>query len=276
MLRLEPLLDRQPTQLSGGQRQRVAIGRAIVREPKHLPVRRAAVEPRRRTARADARRRSAQLHRRLGATMIYVTHDQVEAMTLADRIVVLRAGRVEQVGTPLELYNHPANRFVAGFIGSPRMNFLDGRVTSARRRLDHHRGRSRRHHPRPRHAPRRHGGQPRHPPRTRRGRTSDAAPTSPAGGPLNVLHGHAASIEQHGGTSFVRLAPPPSTSRSTARPRSASATPLPPPLPPSACTSSTPRATASPARPVSGPATASPASSRPRRCPHPPGRWATD
>ncbi len=127
MLRLEPYLTRKPTALSGGQRQRVAIGRAIVREPKIFlfdePLSNLDAE-----LRVGMRAELVQLHRRLRATMIYVTHDQVEAMTMADKIVVLRAGRVEQVGTPLDLYNHPANQFVAGFIGSPRMNFLAGRV----------------------------------------------------------------------------------------------------------------------------------------------------
>ena len=129
MLRLDTLLDRKPTALSGGQRQRVAIGRAIVREPRIFlfdePLSNLDAE-----LRVGMRAELAQLHRRLGTTMIYVTHDQVEAMTMADRIVVLRAGRVEQVGPPLELYNHPANQFVAGFIGSPRMNFLPGRAVS--------------------------------------------------------------------------------------------------------------------------------------------------
>jgi multiple sugar transport system ATP-binding protein len=126
-LRLEPYLHRRPTALSGGQRQRVAIGRAIVREPKIFlfdePLSNLDAE-----LRVSMRAELTQLHRRLGATMIYVTHDQVEAMTMAQKIVVLRAGRIEQVGPPLELYNHPANQFVAGFIGSPRMNFLPGRV----------------------------------------------------------------------------------------------------------------------------------------------------
>jgi multiple sugar transport system ATP-binding protein len=129
MLQLEPYLARKPTALSGGQRQRVAIGRAIVREPKIFlfdePLSNLDAE-----LRVGMRGELAQLHRRLGTTMIYVTHDQVEAMTMADKIVVLRAGRVEQVGPPLELYNRPANRFVAGFIGSPRMNFLDGRIVA--------------------------------------------------------------------------------------------------------------------------------------------------
>jgi len=129
MLRLEPLLQRRPTQLSGGQRQRVAIGRAIVRDPTIFlfdePLSNLDAE-----LRVQMRAEITALHRRLGTTMIYVTHDQVEAMTMADRIVVLRGGRVEQVGTPLELYNRPANRFVAGFIGSPQMNFLGGSVAT--------------------------------------------------------------------------------------------------------------------------------------------------
>src|SRR5207245_11674363 len=129
MLRLEPYLQRRPTALSGGQRQRVAIGRAIVREPKIFlfdePLSNLDAE-----LRVQMRAEIAQLHDRLGTSMIYVTHDQVEAMTMADRIVVLRGGRVEQIGAPLELYNAPANRFVAGFIGSPRMNFLDGKAAA--------------------------------------------------------------------------------------------------------------------------------------------------
>jgi multiple sugar transport system ATP-binding protein len=127
ILQITPLLDRRPGQLSGGQRQRVAIGRAIVREPKIFlfdePLSNLDAE-----LRVQMRVEINKLHRRLGATMIFVTHDQVEAMTLADRIVVLRAGVIEQVGTPLDLYNHPANVFVAGFIGSPRMNFLAAEV----------------------------------------------------------------------------------------------------------------------------------------------------
>jgi multiple sugar transport system ATP-binding protein len=130
MLRLEQYIQRKPTALSGGQRQRVAIGRAIVREPKVFlfdePLSNLDAE-----LRVGMRAEIGQLHRRLKTTMIYVTHDQVEAMTMADKIVVLRAGKVEQVGPPLDLYNHPANQFVAGFIGSPRMNFLSGRVTAA-------------------------------------------------------------------------------------------------------------------------------------------------
>ncbi|MDB5664755.1 TOBE domain-containing protein, partial [Cypionkella sp.] len=123
MLSLEPLLDRRPAELSGGQRQRVAIGRAIVRTPKLFlfdePLSNLDA-----ALRVATRIEIARLHRELAATMIYVTHDQIEAMTLADRIVVLRAGKVEQVGAPMELYNDPANTFVAGFIGSPQMNFL--------------------------------------------------------------------------------------------------------------------------------------------------------
>ena len=122
-LRLQDLLQRKPTQLSGGQRQRVAIGRAIVRQPKLFlfdePLSNLDAE-----LRVSMRSELRELHARLQATMVYVTHDQVEAMTLADRIVVLRDGKIEQVGTPLALYNRPANVFVAGFIGSPRMNFF--------------------------------------------------------------------------------------------------------------------------------------------------------
>ena len=123
MLQLEPLLQRKPTQLSGGQRQRVAIGRSIVREPKLFlfdePLSNLDAE-----LRVSMRSEIRDLHARLKATMVYVTHDQVEAMTMADKIVVLRAGRIEQVGSPLALYNRPCNQFVAGFIGSPRMNFV--------------------------------------------------------------------------------------------------------------------------------------------------------
>ena len=125
ILKLEPLLDRKPKALSGGQRQRVAIGRAIVRGPEVFlfdePLSNLDAE-----LRVEMRVEIARLHREIGATMIYVTHDQVEAMTLADKIVVLRAGRIEQVGKPLDLYNDPDNRFVAGFIGSPAMNFVAG------------------------------------------------------------------------------------------------------------------------------------------------------
>jgi multiple sugar transport system ATP-binding protein len=128
ILQLEQLLDRKPKQLSGGQRQRVAIGRAIVRQPKIFlfdePLSNLDA-----ALRVQMRIELAELHRKLNATMIYVTHDQIEAMTMADRIVVLRAGVIEQVGTPLELYDSPANTFVAGFIGSPKMNLIEARVT---------------------------------------------------------------------------------------------------------------------------------------------------
>ena len=123
ILQMEHLLDRRPSQLSGGQRQRVAIGRAIVKEPavflfdEPLSNLDAAL-------RMDMRMEIGKLHQQLGATMIYVTHDQIEAMTLADKIVVLKDGAVQQIGAPMELYHHPVNRFVAGFLGSPSMNFL--------------------------------------------------------------------------------------------------------------------------------------------------------
>jgi multiple sugar transport system ATP-binding protein len=126
-LNIEHLLDRKPKALSGGQRQRVAIGRAIVRKPEVFLF----DEP---LSNLDAalrvrmRYEFAKLHEELKTTMIYVTHDQVEAMTLADRIVVLRDGRIEQVGSPIEIYQHPVNQFVAGFIGSPRMNFIGAKV----------------------------------------------------------------------------------------------------------------------------------------------------
>ncbi|WP_242216917.1 ABC transporter ATP-binding protein [Shinella zoogloeoides] len=124
MLSLEKYLARRPAELSGGQRQRVAIGRAIVREPKLFlfdePLSNLDA-----ALRVNTRLEIARLHRELKATMIYVTHDQVEAMTLADKIVVLDAGVIQQVGSPMELYNRPANLFVAGFIGSPGMNFID-------------------------------------------------------------------------------------------------------------------------------------------------------
>ena len=125
MLSLAELADRRPAELSGGQRQRVAIGRAIVREPELFlfdePLSNLDA-----ALRVHTRLEIAGLHDQLGTTMIYVTHDQVEAMTLADRIVVLHGGVIQQVGTPMELYNNPANLFVAGFIGSPKMNFLPG------------------------------------------------------------------------------------------------------------------------------------------------------
>jgi multiple sugar transport system ATP-binding protein len=128
-LALKELLERYPRQLSGGQRQRVAMGRAIVRDPKVFLF----DEP---LSNLDAKLRVQMrgeikaLHQRLKTTTVYVTHDQVEAMTMADRIVVMRAGVVEQVGTPLDLYDHPANIFVAQFIGSPSMNILEGHVRS--------------------------------------------------------------------------------------------------------------------------------------------------
>ena len=130
ILALVPLLDRYPRQLSGGQRQRVAMGRAIVRDPQVFLF----DEP---LSNLDAKLRVAmrseikELHQRLKTTSIYVTHDQIEAMTMGDKIVVMRDGRIEQTGSPLELYDHPANQFVAGFIGSPSMNFLPGTLRRA-------------------------------------------------------------------------------------------------------------------------------------------------
>jgi multiple sugar transport system ATP-binding protein len=125
VLNLTDYLDRKPRQLSGGQRQRVAIGRAIVREPKAFlfdePLSNLDA-----ALRVNMRLEITELHQQLQTTMVYVTHDQVEAMTMADKIVVLNAGRIEQYGSPMDLYRSPANRFVAGFIGSPRMNFFEG------------------------------------------------------------------------------------------------------------------------------------------------------
>ena len=135
ILQMETLLDRRPAALSGGQRQRVAIGRAIVRNPdvflfdEPLSNLDAAL-------RHDTRVEIARLHAQLGATTIYVTHDQVEAMTLADKIVVLKAGEVMQVGAPMELFNKPANEFVAGFLGSPSMNFFQGSLSGKSDALD--------------------------------------------------------------------------------------------------------------------------------------------
>jgi multiple sugar transport system ATP-binding protein len=129
ILGLEPLLKRYPRQLSGGQRQRVAMGRAIVRNPQVFLF----DEP---LSNLDAKLRVVMrgeiksLHQRLGVTTVYVTHDQIEAMTMADKIVVMNAGRVEQIGAPLDLYDRPANRFVASFIGSPAMNFIGGKITA--------------------------------------------------------------------------------------------------------------------------------------------------
>src|SRR5450631_3845827 len=128
ILALTPLLDRFPRQLSGGQRQRVAMGRAIVRDPQVFlfdePLSNLDAK-----LRVQMRGEIRDLHRRLGTTCIYVTHDQIEAMTMADKIVVMQDGIVEQMGSPLDLYDHPDNKFVAGFIGSPAMNFLDGKLS---------------------------------------------------------------------------------------------------------------------------------------------------
>ena len=127
ILQINELMQRRPKQLSGGQRQRVAIGRAIVREPQVFlfdePLSNLDAE-----LRVQMRVEISRLHKQLGTTMIYVTHDQTEAMTLADKIVVLRAGNIEQVGAPLDLYDDPANQFVAGFVGSPKMNFLKAEI----------------------------------------------------------------------------------------------------------------------------------------------------
>ena len=135
MLGIEALLPRTPRQMSGGERQRVALGRALVRHPSVFlfdePLSNLDAK-----LRVQLRREIGRLHRRLSATMIYVTHDQVEAMTLGDRIVVMQAGHVQQVATPAELYERPANLFVAGFIGSPPMNLLPGRVEDGGVRLD--------------------------------------------------------------------------------------------------------------------------------------------
>jgi sn-glycerol 3-phosphate transport system ATP-binding protein len=139
ILELGPLLERKPRQLSGGQRQRVAMGRAIVREPKVFLF----DEP---LSNLDAKLRVQmrfeiqKLHRQLGTTSLYVTHDQVEAMTLAHRMIVMNAGRAEQIGTPMEVYENPATRFVAGFIGSPSMNFLPGKGAGAGRVALNHGG----------------------------------------------------------------------------------------------------------------------------------------
>lgn len=164
-LELEPLLERKPRQLSGGQRQRVAIGRAIVRNPKVFlfdePLSNLDA-----ALRVQMRLELSRLHQELQATMIYVTHDQVEAMTLADKVVVLNGGRIEQVGSPMELYHHPANLFVAGFLGTPKMGFQRPRKpcrsqrlrSRARRRLSSVPAGERRH------AEGGRSGHPRHPP----------------------------------------------------------------------------------------------------------------
>ena len=134
ILRLEPLLDRLPKQLSGGQRQRVAIGRAIIREPKGFlfdePLSNLDA-----ALRVNMRLEISRLHEQLGITTIYVTHDQIEAMTLADRIVVLNEGEIMQAGSPRDLYNLPQNKFVAEFIGSPKMNLMPAEMTGGKLRL---------------------------------------------------------------------------------------------------------------------------------------------
>jgi multiple sugar transport system ATP-binding protein len=134
ILGLTEFLDRKPKALSGGQRQRVAVGRAIVRRPQVFlfdePLSNLDAK-----MRVQMRTEISRLHHRLGATMIYVTHDQVEAMTMGDRIVVMNQGQVQQVGAPLAIYEHPANRFVAGFIGSPQMNFIEGELAGEDGRL---------------------------------------------------------------------------------------------------------------------------------------------
>ena len=131
ILSIESLLQRQPRALSGGQRQRVALGRAIVRQPQVFlfdePLSNLDAK-----LRVQMRTEIARLHQRLRTTMIYVTHDQVEAMTLGNRIAIMNRGRIQQVDTPLNLYHRPANRFVAGFIGSPAMNFVDGEIRGGR------------------------------------------------------------------------------------------------------------------------------------------------
>ncbi|PSH62381.1 ABC transporter ATP-binding protein [Phyllobacterium sophorae] len=130
ILQIRELMKRRPKQLSGGQRQRVAIGRAIVREPQVFlfdePLSNLDAE-----LRVQMRVEISRLHKELGTTMIYVTHDQTEAMTLADKIVVLRGGNIEQIGAPLDLYDNPANQFVAGFVGSPKMNFMSAEIIEA-------------------------------------------------------------------------------------------------------------------------------------------------
>ncbi|WP_063571368.1 MULTISPECIES: ABC transporter ATP-binding protein [Luteibacter] len=135
ILALEPYLDRKPSALSGGQRQRVAIGRAITREPRVFlfdePLSNLDA-----ALRAATRLEIARLHQELNATMIYVTHDQVEAMTLADRIAIFNEGRIAQIGKPMELYHHPVNKFVAGFLGMPQMNFFEATVEGGNVRLD--------------------------------------------------------------------------------------------------------------------------------------------
>ena len=135
ILSLEPMLDRYPKQLSGGQRQRVAVGRAIVRQPRAFlfdePLSNLDAK-----LRVQMRTELARLHLKLKTTTVYVTHDQVEAMTLGDRIVIMKDGVIQQIGTPMEVYQQPANHFVAGFIGTPAMNFVDGRIENDHFRAD--------------------------------------------------------------------------------------------------------------------------------------------
>jgi multiple sugar transport system ATP-binding protein len=134
MLDITDLIDRKPKQLSGGQRQRVAMGRAIVRNPKVFlfdePLSNLDAK-----LRVQMRTEIKRVHQKVKTTTVYVTHDQVEAMTLADRVVVMNSGKIEQIGTPHELYHHPKTRFVAGFIGSPAMNFIPGRLESSGKAL---------------------------------------------------------------------------------------------------------------------------------------------
>src|SRR5690606_3562135 len=129
ILGLEQYLDRKPKALSGGQRQRVAVGREMVRKPKEFlfdkPLSNADAK-----LRVQMRTEISRLHKQLGATMVYVTHDQTEAMTMGDRIVVMKDGIINQVDTPMNLYKNPVNQFVAGFIGSPAMNFIDGKIAN--------------------------------------------------------------------------------------------------------------------------------------------------
>ena len=161
MLGILPLLERYPRQLSGGQRQRVAIGRAIVRNPRIFlfdePLSNLDAQ-----LRDEMRGEIKRLHQELATTMIYVTHDQIEAMTLADRIVLMRDGVIEQQGAPLDLFERPATRFVAGFLGSPQMNFLPGTLGRSAERRPHQHRRRRRHacpaeKPAPERRQRRHG-----------------------------------------------------------------------------------------------------------------------
>ena len=198
ILQMEHLLDRRPSQLSGGQRQRVAIGRAIVRKPQVFlfdePLSNLDA-----ALRMDMRMEIGKLHHQLGATMVYVTHDQVEAMTLADKIVVLKDGRVMQIGSPMDLYHNPANLFVAGFLGAPSMNFLDvtvqavngGKASGGERRP----------------ATRRSVGAPRHLPRRRHRRSgpAPAIPVHPARG-AGTCTARVALTERLGAETVVEVA----------------------------------------------------------------------